>query len=108
MFKTDFAVRFADVDNAGIFYYPRFFNSFHVAFEKWWEEDYGRGYHLTNLLLHAAGAVALYYLITALLRAARGDGEGGLAAESSPRRETGLRLAAAESRNSCRRSPSWP
>jgi len=46
MFKTDFAVRFADVDNAGIFYYPRFFNAFHVAFEKWWEEDFGRGYHL--------------------------------------------------------------
>ena len=46
MFKTDFAVRFADVDNAGIFYYPRFFHAFHVAFEKWWEEEYGRGYHL--------------------------------------------------------------
>jgi 4-hydroxybenzoyl-CoA thioesterase len=46
MFKTDFAVRFADVDNAGIFYYPRFFHAFHVAFEKWWEEVYGRGYHL--------------------------------------------------------------
>ena len=46
MFKTDFAVRFADVDNAGIFYYPRFFHAFHVAFEKWWEEEFGRGYHL--------------------------------------------------------------
>lgn len=45
MFKTDFQVRFADVDNAGIFYYPRFFHAFHVAFEKWWEEEYGRGYH---------------------------------------------------------------
>ncbi|MHC4956443.1 MAG: acyl-CoA thioesterase [Planctomycetota bacterium] len=45
MFKTDFTVRFSDVDNAGIFYYPRFFHAFHVAFEKWWEEEYGRGYH---------------------------------------------------------------
>lgn len=45
MFKTDFRVRFSDVDNAGIFYYPRFFHAFHVAFEKWWEEEYGRGYH---------------------------------------------------------------
>ena len=45
MFKTDFRVRFADVDNAGIFYYPRFFHAFHVAFEKWWEEEYGEGYH---------------------------------------------------------------
>jgi len=45
MFKTEFRVRFADVDNAGIFYYPRFFHAFHVAFEKWWEEEYGQGYH---------------------------------------------------------------
>jgi len=45
MFKTEFRVRFSDVDNAGIFYYPRFFHAFHVAFEKWWEEEYGRGYH---------------------------------------------------------------
>ena len=46
MFVTRYAVRFADVDNAGIFYYPRFFNAFHVAFEQWWEEDVGRPYHV--------------------------------------------------------------
>lgn len=46
MFVTPYAVRFADVDNAGIFYYPRFFNAFHVAFEQWWEEGVGRPYHL--------------------------------------------------------------
>jgi len=46
MFVTRFAVRFADVDNAGISYYPRFFHAFHVAFEQWWEEDVGRGFHL--------------------------------------------------------------
>ena len=46
MFVTRYVVRFADVDNAGIFYYPRFFNAFHVAFEMWWEEGVGRPYHL--------------------------------------------------------------
>ena len=46
MFVTPYAVRFADVDNAGIFYYPRFFHAFHVAFEEWWERGVGRAYHL--------------------------------------------------------------
>ncbi len=46
MFVTPYAVRFADVDNAGIFYYPRFFHAFHVAFERWWEEGVKRPYHL--------------------------------------------------------------
>ncbi len=44
MFATPYLVRFADVDNAGIFYYPRFFNAFHVAFETWWTSA-GRPYH---------------------------------------------------------------
>jgi len=46
MFVIPYAVRFADVDNAGIFYYPRFFHAFHVAFETWWERGVGRPYHL--------------------------------------------------------------
>jgi YbgC/YbaW family acyl-CoA thioester hydrolase len=46
MFVTPYAVRFADVDNAGIFYYPRFFHMFHVSFERWWEEGVQRPYHL--------------------------------------------------------------
>ena len=46
MFVTPYTVRFADVDNAGIFYYPRFFHIFHVAFEQWWEKDVGRPYHV--------------------------------------------------------------
>jgi len=45
MFVTPYMVRFADVDNAGIFYYPRFFHAFHVAFETWWERDVGRSYY---------------------------------------------------------------
>lgn len=46
MFVTPYSVRFADVDNAGIFYYPRFFHAFHVAFEEWWDKGVGRPYHL--------------------------------------------------------------
>jgi 4-hydroxybenzoyl-CoA thioesterase len=46
MFTTPYYVRFADVDNAGIFYYPRFFHAFHVAFEQWWEHGVGRAYHV--------------------------------------------------------------
>lgn len=46
MFVAPYSVRFADVDNAGIFYYPRFFHAFHVAFEKWWERGVGRPYHV--------------------------------------------------------------
>ena len=46
MFRTPYAVRFADVDNAGIFYYPRFFNAFHVAFEEFWERAAKRPYHI--------------------------------------------------------------
>jgi len=32
-------VRFADVDHAGIVYYPRFFHYFHVAFEELFGQD---------------------------------------------------------------------
>jgi 4-hydroxybenzoyl-CoA thioesterase len=46
MFVTPYAVRFADVDNAGIFYYPRFFHAFHVAFEQFWEQRAKRAYHV--------------------------------------------------------------
>jgi 4-hydroxybenzoyl-CoA thioesterase len=34
-------VRFADVDHAGIVYYPRFFHLFHVAFEELWRQRIG-------------------------------------------------------------------
>lgn len=34
-------VRFADVDHAGIVYYPRFFHFFHLAFEELWRQRLG-------------------------------------------------------------------
>ncbi len=34
-------VRFADIDHAGIVYYPRFFHFFHVAFEELWRTRIG-------------------------------------------------------------------
>lgn len=34
-------VRFADVDHAGIVYYPRFFHLFHLAFEELWRQRIG-------------------------------------------------------------------
>jgi 4-hydroxybenzoyl-CoA thioesterase len=34
-------VRFADIDHAGIIYYPRFFHLFHVAFEELWRARMG-------------------------------------------------------------------
>lgn len=34
-------VRFADVDHAGIVYYPRFFHYFHLAFEELWRQRIG-------------------------------------------------------------------
>ncbi len=37
-------VRFADVDNAGIVYYPRFFHYFHVAFEEMFSDRFGIHY----------------------------------------------------------------
>ena len=40
-FVTEIPVRFADVDHAGIVYYPRFFHYFHVAFEEMWRARVG-------------------------------------------------------------------
>jgi 4-hydroxybenzoyl-CoA thioesterase len=41
MFSYSQPVRFADVDHAGIVYYPRFFHYFHVAFEELWRARIG-------------------------------------------------------------------
>ena len=41
MFVFTTPVRFADVDHAGIVYYPRFFHYFHLAFEELWRTRIG-------------------------------------------------------------------
>jgi 4-hydroxybenzoyl-CoA thioesterase len=40
-FEFSTPVRFADVDHAGIVYYPRFFHYFHLAFEELWRARIG-------------------------------------------------------------------
>ena len=44
VFVADVKVRFADVDHAGIVYYPRFFHYFHVAMEELYEREFGMTY----------------------------------------------------------------
>jgi len=34
-FECEFPVRFGEIDQAGVVYYPRFFHIFHMAFEEW-------------------------------------------------------------------------
>ncbi len=46
-FVHEIPVRFADVDRAGILYYPRFLNYFHIAFEEFSEAVFGVPYHET-------------------------------------------------------------
>ncbi len=41
MFTFSQPVRFADIDHAGIVYYPRFFHYFHLAFEELWRQRVG-------------------------------------------------------------------
>lgn len=40
-FRFTTPVRFADVDHAGIVYYPRYFHLFHLAFEELWRARMG-------------------------------------------------------------------
>ena len=40
-FRYTTPVRFADVDHAGLVYYPRFFHFFHLAFEELWRARLG-------------------------------------------------------------------
>jgi 4-hydroxybenzoyl-CoA thioesterase len=41
VFRFSQPVRFADIDHAGIVYYPRFFHYFHLAFEELWRQRIG-------------------------------------------------------------------
>jgi 4-hydroxybenzoyl-CoA thioesterase len=44
VFTAEIKVRFADVDHAGIVYYPRFFHFFHVAMEELYDREFGKSY----------------------------------------------------------------
>ena len=48
-FSYTFPVRFADVDHAGIVYYPRFFHYFHTAFEEFFRHHMGAGAYVDLL-----------------------------------------------------------
>jgi 4-hydroxybenzoyl-CoA thioesterase len=48
-FVFQMPVRFADVDHAGIVYYPRFFHFFHVTFEEYFRARMGGGAYLDLL-----------------------------------------------------------
>ena len=43
-YVQEFSVRFADVDAAGIVYYPKFFHYYHVAFEDFFGAAHGTPY----------------------------------------------------------------
>ena len=48
-FRTQIVVRFGDEDHAGIVYYPRFYNFFHVAFEDFFDRQ---GFPYAHVLDH--------------------------------------------------------
>src|SRR5512139_222636 len=54
-FRTPIKVCFADIDNAGIVYYPRFMHYFHLAMEEFFAGEIGIDYadvlHQQNLSL---------------------------------------------------------
>jgi 4-hydroxybenzoyl-CoA thioesterase len=43
-FATELPVRFGEIDQAGVVYYPRFFHYFHQAFEEWFRQALGTPY----------------------------------------------------------------
>lgn len=44
VFRTAIKVRFADVDDARVVYYPQYLDYCHVAFEDWMEDGFGKPY----------------------------------------------------------------
>lgn len=44
VFEFEKKVRFGEIDQAGIVYYPRFFNFYHLAMEEFFEEAVGTPY----------------------------------------------------------------
>ncbi len=44
VFTRDYAVRFGEIDHAGVMYYPALFDRIHKAFEDFWPEALGKTY----------------------------------------------------------------
>ena len=59
-FSVSFPVRFADVDHAGIVYYPRFYHYFHVAFEEFFRQRMGPSAYLDLLERRRIGFPAVH------------------------------------------------
>jgi 4-hydroxybenzoyl-CoA thioesterase len=43
-FSAEFSVRFGEIDQARVVYYPRFFHYFHQTFEEWFARALGVSY----------------------------------------------------------------
>src|SRR5688572_17580499 len=59
-FRATFPVRFADVDHAGIVYYPRFYHYFHIAFEEFFRARLGQAAYLEILEQRRIGFPAVH------------------------------------------------
>lgn len=55
-----------------VYYRPVLLLTYFIDYAAWGTDP--AGYHLTNVLLHAAAAITLFYLVLAILRAAGGGG----------------------------------
>ncbi|MCP4447058.1 MAG: acyl-CoA thioesterase [Myxococcales bacterium] len=60
VFRHHFTVRFADVDHAGIVYYPVFYHYFHVAFEELFRERMGAAAYVKLLDEERVGFPAVH------------------------------------------------
>ncbi len=53
-YRTQLKVRFGDIDQAGIVYYPRFLHYFHIALEEFFDHELGIDFP-TMVLRHGIG-----------------------------------------------------
>ena len=58
-YRTKLEVRFGDIDQAGIVYYPRFLHYFHIAMEEFFSHELGIDYP-TVVLRHRIGLATVH------------------------------------------------
>ncbi len=58
-YRTKLEVRFGDIDQAGIVYYPRFLHYFHIAMEEFFSDELGIDYP-TVVLRHRIGLATVH------------------------------------------------